>query len=52
LVFSHNPVSESQMQALDWELPSGEEFREQQRENPRPANPGGQPGMFAQPERP
>jgi LssY C-terminus len=52
LVFSHNRVSESQMQALDWELPSGEEFREQQRENPRLANPGGQPGMFVQPERP
>lgn len=32
LVFSHNCVSESDMQALDWELPSSEEFREQQRE--------------------
>jgi hypothetical protein len=31
LVFSQNHVSESEMQALDWELPSSEEFREQQR---------------------
>ena len=31
-VFSHNRVSESEMQALDWELPSGEQFREQKQE--------------------
>ena len=30
LVFSHNRVSDSEMQALDWELPSSTEFREQQ----------------------
>jgi hypothetical protein len=29
LVFSHNRVSDSEMQALDWELPSAKEFREQ-----------------------
>lgn len=34
LVFSHDRVSESEMQALDWELPSSEEFREQQRAHP------------------
>lgn len=34
LVFSHNRVSESEMQALDWELPSSEKFREQQRAHP------------------
>jgi hypothetical protein len=29
LVFSRKPVSDSEMQALDWELPSSEEFRKQ-----------------------
>ena len=28
LVFSHNRVSDSEMRGLDWELPSGKEFRE------------------------
>jgi hypothetical protein len=37
LVFSHNRVSDSEMQALDWELPSGTEFREQHPEkSPQP----------------
>jgi hypothetical protein len=29
LVFSRKPVSDSEMRALDWELPSSEEFRKQ-----------------------
>jgi hypothetical protein len=32
LVFSHNRVSDSEMRGLDWELPSGKEFREQPQE--------------------
>jgi hypothetical protein len=30
LVFSRRRLSDSEMQALDWELPSSEEFRQQQ----------------------
>jgi hypothetical protein len=32
LVFSHSRVSDSEMQASDWELPSNKQFREQQNE--------------------
>jgi hypothetical protein len=35
LVFSPTRVSDSEMQALDWELPSGIEFRNQEYANPR-----------------
>jgi LssY C-terminus len=31
LVFSHNRISDSEMQTLDWQLPSSTEFREQER---------------------
>jgi hypothetical protein len=34
LVFSHNRISESEMQALDWELPNSKEFRDQQHAHP------------------